>query len=86
MSKGEEVLAQLKFDKDVNVEAASKWSDEDLKEMMDTYLKTKVMAKETSNNSLYLIAEEKIFQLDLAVIAKERQARQRKAPREQRLP
>lgn len=66
MLNGDEVLAQLKFDKDVNVAAASKWSDEDIKEMMETYLKTKTMAKETSNNSLYMIAEEKISQLKAA--------------------
>jgi hypothetical protein len=75
MLNGDEVLAQLKFDKDVNVAAASKWSDDDIKEMMDTYLKTKAMAKETSNNSLYMIAEEKISQLKLAVEFKNKSAK-----------
>jgi hypothetical protein len=72
MLNGDEVLAQLKFDKDVNVAAASKWSDEDIKEMMETYLKTKAMAKETSNNSLHMIAEEKISQMKAAADFKKR--------------
>ncbi len=67
MLKDDQVLAQLMFDKDLNVTAASKWSDEDIQEMMTTYLKTKLIASETKNNSLYLIINEKISQLNLAI-------------------
>ncbi|OFZ49557.1 MAG: hypothetical protein A2381_13525 [Bdellovibrionales bacterium RIFOXYB1_FULL_37_110] len=66
------ILAQLKFDKEINIKAASKWSDEDIGEMMTTYLKTKSVAKETANNALYLIAEEKIEQLSEAISLKKK--------------
>jgi hypothetical protein len=67
LSANNEILAQLKFDREINIETASKWTDEDINEMMATYLKTKSVAKETANNSLFLIAEEKIAQLSEAI-------------------
>ena len=75
MLNGDEVLAQLKFDKDVNVLAASKWSDETIKEMLETYSQTKKVAKETKNNSLFMIAEEKMSQLKLALDLKTKSAK-----------
>ena len=67
MLNTDKVLAQLKLAKPANVASALKWSDEDIREMMDTYLKTKEMAKETGNLSLLMIAEEKISQLEAAI-------------------
>lgn len=67
MLNTEKVMAQLELAKPANVAAASKWSEENIREMMDTYLKTKEMAKETGNTSLLMIAEEKISQLKAAV-------------------
>jgi len=67
MLNTDKVMAQLKLAKPANVAAASKWSDKDIREMMDTYLKTKTVAKKTGNTSLLMIAEEKISQLKAAV-------------------
>jgi hypothetical protein len=41
MLNTDKVLGQLKLVKPANVASALKWSNEDIREMMDTYLKTK---------------------------------------------
>lgn len=67
MSKGEEVLAQLKFDSDINIAKAALWSDEEAAEMLETYQQTLQVAKESKNTDLLLIAQEKISQLNQAI-------------------
>lgn len=67
MLNGQEVLSQLKFDSELNIAKATKWSDEEISEMMDTYKQAHVVAKETHNTDLLLIINEKIAQLDQAM-------------------
>ena len=66
-SRPKEVLAKLKLNLEANVGNASKWSAEEISVMMVTYLKAQSVAKETKNNELLLILNEKIHQLEQAV-------------------
>jgi hypothetical protein len=79
LNANNEVLAQLKFDKEINIESASKWSEEDIKAMISTYKKTMSVAQEIGNNSLYLIAREKLSQLQLADKVKNKSSKRENA-------
>ena len=66
-SRLKKVLAKLKLNLEANVGNALKWSAEEISVMMVTYLKAQSVAKETKNNELLLILNEKIHQLEQAV-------------------
>lgn len=72
MLGNEEILARLKFDSDINIKNASKWSDEDLLEMKLNYEKALKIANDSHNRKLMQIMEEKIRQLKEAILLKKR--------------
>lgn len=67
MLENEKLIAQLKFNADINISNALKWDPEEIQEMMDTYLKTKSVAQETNNSKLLLVINEKINQLQKVI-------------------
>jgi len=67
MLNEQEVLSQLKFDSDINIAKAMKWSGEEMLEMLEAYKQTLLVAKESKNINLLLIAQEKISQLNQAI-------------------
>jgi hypothetical protein len=67
MSKTNEILEQLKFDRDDNVLKVSKWTGSDLVMMLETYEQAREVAKLENNGQLLMVLNEKILQLDLAI-------------------
>lgn len=72
MAKFSDLLTELKSKRTINIEKMASWSSDDFNEMLETYQMAKEIAEESSDQDSISILNEKLSQVNEAMILKSR--------------